>query len=89
MLLSSVFSSTCLGVMSNVCLPVALMYFAKAFIELLVSPVQFKSLEIKGDEMIVSAGMQSKAALIGRDKKRLIEMQKIIKSFFGKDFKVA
>jgi transcription antitermination factor NusA-like protein len=62
---------------------------AKEFIELLVSPVQFKSLEITPNEMIITAGMQSKAALIGRDKKRLMEMQKIIKGFFGRDFRIA
>lgn len=62
---------------------------AKTFIELLVSPVQFKGLEITDNDVIVTAGMQSKAALIGRDKKRLMEMQKIIKGFFGRDFKVA
>jgi len=62
---------------------------AKKFIELLVNPVQFKKLEITPEEIIVTAGMQSKAALIGRDKKRLMEMQKIIRGFFGRDFKVA
>jgi len=62
---------------------------AKRFIELLVSPVQFKGIEINPDEIIVTAGMQSKAALIGRDKRRLVEMQKIIRGFFGRDFKIA
>jgi len=62
---------------------------AKGFIELLVSPVQFKEISITPEDIIVSAGMQSKAALIGRDKVRLMEMQKITKGFFGRDFKVA
>ena len=62
---------------------------AQKFIELLVSPVQFKKLDINPNEIIVTAGMQSKAALIGRDKRRLVEMQKIIRGFFGRDFKVA
>ena len=62
---------------------------AQRFIELLVNPVQFKKLEINPNEIIVTAGMQSKAALIGRDKRRLVEMQKIIRGFFGRDFKVA
>ena len=62
---------------------------AQKFIELLVSPVQFKKLEIGPNEITVTAGMQSKASLIGRDKRRLMEMQKIIRGFFGKDFKVA
>jgi len=61
---------------------------AKRFIERVVSPVTFKDLEITDDEIIVNAGRMSKAALIGRDKRRLNEMQKIIKDFFKKDFKV-
>jgi transcription antitermination factor NusA-like protein len=61
---------------------------AKEFIQHIVSPVEFKDLEIKDDEMILTAGMQSKAALLGRNKRRLIEMQKIVKSFFSKDFRI-
>ena len=60
----------------------------KPFIEAIVSPVTFKDLEVKEDEVILTAGKQSKAALIGRDKRRLHEMQKIIKDFFGKEFKI-
>ncbi len=61
---------------------------AKPFIETIVSPVTFKELEVKDHEMILTAGSQSKAALIGRHKRRLLEMQKIIKDFFGKEFKI-
>jgi len=61
---------------------------AKPFIEAIVSPVKFRDLEIKDNEMILNAGKQSKAALIGRDKRRLIEMQKIVKDFFGKEFRI-
>ncbi len=60
----------------------------RRFIELIVSPVTFKDLEIGTDEIILNAGSQSKAALIGRDKRRLIEMQKITKDFFKKDFRI-
>jgi len=60
----------------------------KGFIELIVSPITFKDLEIGTDEIILNAGSQSKAALIGRDKRRLIEMQQIIKDFFKKDFRI-
>jgi transcription antitermination factor NusA-like protein len=60
----------------------------RRFIELIVSPVTFKDLEIGADEIILNAGSQSKAALIGRDKRRLIEMQKITKDFFKKDFRI-
>ena len=62
---------------------------AKKFIESIVSPVTFKGLEISGDEIILTAGNQNKAALIGRDKRRLIELQKISKDYFGKELRIA
>jgi len=61
---------------------------AKIFIQNIVEPVTFKDLEIKGYELILNAGSQSKAALIGRNKRRLFEMQKIVKDFFGKNFRI-
>ena len=60
----------------------------KSFIEAVISPVQFKEIEIKNNEVILTAGSQNKAALLGRNKRRLLEMQKIIKSFFKKDFRI-
>lgn len=60
----------------------------KKFIEHIVYPVTFKSLDMKGDDIIITAGNQSKAALIGRDKKRFLELQKIVKDYFGKDLKI-
>lgn len=63
-------------------------YHARQFIQAIVSPVEFKDLEIKDNEMILNAGSMSKAALLGRNKRRLCEMQKIIKDFFGKEFKI-
>lgn len=60
----------------------------KPFIETIVSPVTFKGVEIIGDEVVLTAGGQSKAALLGRNKRRLLEMQKIIRSFFKKEFKI-
>jgi transcription antitermination factor NusA-like protein len=60
----------------------------KKFIGFIVWPVTFKGLEVLPNEIILDAGSQSKAALIGRDKRRLIEMQKITKDFFKKDFRI-
>jgi len=60
----------------------------KRFIESIVNPVTFKDIGVSENEVILNAGSQSKAALIGRDKRRLIEMQGIIKDFFGKDFRI-
>ena len=57
------------------------------FIKAVISPVTFKNLEIKDNEVIVTGGT-NKAALIGRNKRRLHEMQKIIKDFFGKEFRI-
>ncbi len=61
---------------------------ANNFVKSIVSPVAFKDLEVKDNQIIVSAGTQSRAALIGRNKRRLLEMQKIIRDFFGKEFKI-
>ena len=60
----------------------------REFIQAIVNPVEFKDLEIKEDEIILTAGSRSKAALLGRNKRRLHEMQKIIKDFFGKEFRI-
>ena len=60
----------------------------KSFIETVVSPVTFNDIEVKEDEVILSAGSRNKAALLGRNKRRLLEMQKIIKAIFGKEFKI-
>ena len=61
---------------------------AKQFIEAIVKPVTFKDLEVKDDELILTAGNQSKAALIGRNKRRLLEMQKIVRDFFKKEYRI-
>jgi len=60
----------------------------KDFISAIVSPVTFKDLEVTADEIVLNAGSQSKAALIGRNKRRLLEMQKIANNFFKRDFRI-
>jgi transcription antitermination factor NusA-like protein len=60
----------------------------ESFIKMIVAPVEFKEIKFNGNEVILTAGIQSKAALLGRNKRRLIEMQKIVKDFFGKEFKI-
>src|SRR3989344_9215165 len=55
---------------------------ARNFIGSIVSPVMFKDLEITPEEIILTAGSQSKAALIGRNRRRLLEMQKIVRNCF-------
>ncbi len=61
---------------------------AKVFIQDVVSPATFRDLEIKPEEIILTAGSQNKATLIGRNKRRFFEMQKIIKDFFRRDFRI-
>ncbi len=60
----------------------------KSFVESIVSPIQFNDIEIKPTEVILTAGAQSKAALLGREKRRLKEMEKIIKDYFKKEFRI-
>lgn len=60
----------------------------KKFVESIVSPIEFSELEIKPNEVILTAGNQSKAALLGREKRRLKEMEKIVKDYFKKSFKI-
>lgn len=61
---------------------------AREFIQAIVSPLTFRNLEVKDDDIIITAGNQSKAALIGREKRRFLEMQRIVKDYFNKDFKI-
>ncbi|MBI2057293.1 hypothetical protein HYT91_03495 [Candidatus Pacearchaeota archaeon] len=61
---------------------------AREFIERVVSPLTFSGLEITANEIIMNAGRMNKALLIGREKRRLIEMQNIVKSFFKRDFRI-
>lgn len=60
----------------------------RQFIEAIVDPLRFKGIEIREGEVILTAGSQSKAALIGRNKRRFLEMQKIIKDYFSKGFRI-
>ncbi len=62
---------------------------AKQFIINIVRPVTFKGMEIHDKEIVITAGgMQNKAMLLGRNKQRLLEMQEIVKDFFGKDLMI-
>lgn len=61
---------------------------AENFLRAIVDPVGFKSLEINQNQIILNAGAQNKAALIGRNKRRLLELQKVSKDFFKKELKI-
>ena len=61
----------------------------KRFVEDIVAPVRIKSLEIKDNCIIITAGNnQNKASLIGRDKRRYEELKKILTDSYGMDLKI-
>jgi len=60
----------------------------KKFVQVIISPVEFKEIDVKGNEVIITAGSSNKASLLGRNKRRLLEMQKIIQEYFGKELKI-
>lgn len=69
-------------------MPVGIQH-VRPFIETIVTPITFKGVDIVNDEIVLTAGTtQSKAMLLGREKRRLLEMQQIIKNFFGKEFRI-
>ncbi|MEK6928340.1 MAG: KH domain-containing protein [Nanoarchaeota archaeon] len=61
---------------------------AESFVDDIVYPVKFKSLEIRDNIFILNAGSQSKAALIGRNRRREDELRQIVKDTFGIDLKI-
>lgn len=61
---------------------------APDFVREVVSPVRFNSLELKDNILVLNAGSISKAALIGRNKKRLEELQEIVRNNFGVELKI-
>jgi N utilization substance protein A len=63
---------------------------ARRFMMDIINPVSFKSLDIAGNEMVIVPGsMQNKAAIMGRHKRRLLELEKIVKDYFGKELRIA
>lgn len=53
------------------------------FVSAIVYPVRFKKIALEDKEASISAPPQSKAALIGRNKYRLEELQNILNEYFG------
>ena len=63
---------------------------AREFIKDIINPVNFKSLEFNNREITITPGnMQNKAALMGRHKRRLLELEKIVKDYFNKGLRIA
>jgi len=62
---------------------------ARRFVSDIVSPVKFKSLEVKEDIIVITAGgTQNKAALLGRNKRRYEELKIIVMGVFSLDLKI-
>ena len=61
---------------------------AQEFVEGVVSPLRFKSLELREGFLVLTAGSTSKAALIGRNKRRFDELRRIIMDNFGIELKI-
>jgi NusA-like KH domain protein len=60
------------------------------FIEEVVSPVEFIKVDVKDNSVVITAGRQSKASLIGRKRVREKELSSILKDAFGiLKFKIA
>ena len=60
------------------------------FVGDVVSPIEFSKIEVRDDAVVITAGRQSKAALIGRGRQREKELADVLKNFFGiTKFKIA
>ena len=58
------------------------------FVENIVEPVEFTKVEVSNNSVVITAGRQSKAALIGRNRRRYEELKKIIQNTFGLEFRI-
>ena len=61
---------------------------AERFVEDIVDPITFVSIEVREDQIILTAGTRSKAALLGRNKRRYEELNRIIQETFGKELRI-
>ena len=60
----------------------------KKFILDILAPIRIDSVEEYSTSIEISASTQNKAALIGRNKVRLAELEKIVKDVLGKELKI-
>lgn len=58
------------------------------FIMQIIEPIKFKSLEITEQEVVINAGRQSKAALIGRNRARQEELNGIVKEYYNREVRI-
>jgi NusA-like KH domain protein len=53
------------------------------FIETIIYPVKFKKITVESEKIIIRAGPQSKALIIGRNRIRLNNLKDILEKYFG------
>ena len=58
------------------------------FIEAIIYPIRFRGIEINDSEIIINAGRLSKASLIGRNRCRIEELEKITKEYLNKAVRI-
>ena len=59
------------------------------FVRMIVYPTKFKKLTEENGQVMINAGMQSKASLIGRDHVKLNQLTGIVKQYFDiKEIKI-
>ena len=61
---------------------------AEKFIRAVIAPVEFNDIEVNEDEIIITGGSHNKAALLGRGKRRLLEMEKILAYYFKRGYRI-
>jgi len=55
----------------------------KTFVTTVTSPIEFNNIEVKNNEVTISAGREGKARLIGRQRIRQRELAEILEQYFG------
>lgn len=53
------------------------------FVQAIVEPIGFRSVDVQGNEIVLNAGSRNKASLIGRDKARWNELSQVLEDIFG------
>jgi len=61
----------------------------KNFIGAIIDPITFNKMDVRDNLVTISAGRQSKAALIGRGRTREKELSDILSKSFGKSLRIA
>ena len=63
-------------------LPVPTFNKINRFVKALIFPLKFQKLTIENQDVIIKAGQQAKASLIGRDHVNMDQLQDILKYYF-------